>query len=102
MQEAGVENEMAISIIANIMRGTIANIESTLSPKRSLTGPIQRGDTATIRNHIKSLTNHEQKLLYSTLGHATLELTDHDKEKREAIEQALTLMIKNETTHKST
>ena len=89
MREAGVENEMAMHVITNIMRGTVSNLEKTLSPEQSLTGPIQRGDISTIMKHIESLTDMEQKHLYSALGKATLQLTEHNEEKKEKIEGAL-------------
>lgn len=89
MREAGIENEMAMHVITNIMRGTVSNLEKTLSPEQSLTGPIQRGDISTIMKHIESLTDMERKHLYSILGKATLHLTEHNKGKKEKIEGAL-------------
>ncbi|CEG59209.1 Rossmann-like and DUF2520 domain-containing protein [Legionella fallonii] len=89
MKEAGVENEMAMHVITNIMRGTVSNLEKTLSPEQSLTGPIKRGDISTIMKHIESLTDVEQKHLYSTLGKATLHLTDHNTVKKDKITNAL-------------
>lgn len=89
MREAGVENEMAMHVITNIMRGTVSNLETTLSPEQSLTGPIKRGDISTIMKHIASLTDQEQKHLYSALGKATLHLTEHNTVKKEKITSAL-------------
>ena len=91
MREAGVENEMSMHVITNIMRGTVSNLEKTLSPEQSLTGPIKRGDISTIIKHIESLTDIEQKNLYAALGKATLHLTDHGTEKKEQITSALTV-----------
>lgn len=91
MQEAGVENKMAMQVITNIMSGTVSNLEKTLSPEQSLTGPIKRGDISTIIKHVESLPNIEQKYLYSDLGKATLHLTDHSPLKKEAITSALTV-----------
>jgi predicted short-subunit dehydrogenase-like oxidoreductase (DUF2520 family) len=90
MREAGVENEMALRVITNIMQGTVSNLEKTLSLEQSLTGPIQRGDISTLMKHIDFLTDIEQKHLYSALGKATLHLTGHNKEKKEQIERVLT------------
>jgi len=78
MNEADVEHEMAMHVITNIMQGTVSNLETTLSPAKSLTGPIKRGDTSTIMNHINALTDIEQKHLYSLLGKATVDLTEHN------------------------
>lgn len=91
MKEAGVENEMAMRVITNIMQGTVSNLEKTLSPEQSLTGPIKRGDVSTIMKHIESLTDIEQKNLYAALGKATIHLTDHNNEKKEQITSALTI-----------
>lgn len=90
MEEAGVEHVMAMKIITNIMKGTVNNLEKTLSPEQSLTGPIQRGDISTIKNHMSALaSNGEQRDLYSLLGRATLNLTNHNEHKKIAIEKTL-------------
>ncbi|HRD70149.1 MAG TPA: DUF2520 domain-containing protein [Legionella sp.] len=89
MKEAGVDQEIAIPIIANLMRGSISNLEKTLSPEHALTGPIQRGDVATIKQHMDALADTEQKTLYSSLGKTTLTLTNHGSKKRRDIEEAL-------------
>lgn len=91
MKEAGVENEMAMQVITNIMRGTVSNLEKTLSPAQSLTGPIKRGDITTIMKHIASLTDIEQRHLYSVLGKATVHLTDHKGLKKDKIASALSV-----------
>lgn len=86
---AGVEREMAMHIITNLMKGALANLEKTLSPAQSLTGPIQRGDTSTVKKHMAALQNPEQKTLYSLLGKAALQLTQHRVEQKKQIEDAL-------------
>ena len=95
MKEAGVENEMAMHIITSLMRGTLSNLERTLSPEQALTGPIQRGDVLTIQSHVASLTNSDQKHLYSVLGKATIPLTSHNEEKKELIKKTLNDVIEN-------
>ncbi|MDP3268139.1 MAG: DUF2520 domain-containing protein [Legionella sp.] len=89
MKEAGVKQEIAIPIIASLMKGSISNLEKTLSPEHALTGPIQRGDVATIKQHMDALADTEQKNLYSSLGKATLTLTNHGSKKRKDIEEIL-------------
>ncbi len=91
MKDAGVEEEMAMHVITNIMRGTVSNLEKTLSPEQSLTGPIKRGDVSTIMKHMESFTDREQQHLYADLGKATLRLTDHSSVKKEKITSALTV-----------
>jgi predicted short-subunit dehydrogenase-like oxidoreductase (DUF2520 family) len=89
MKEAGVEHKLAMKVITHIMRDTVSNLEKTDLPEQSLTGPIKRGDVSTIRNHIESLSDREQKQLYSILGKATLHLTEHNTLKKDEIRSAL-------------
>lgn len=89
MKEAEVEHEMAMHIIINLMKGSVGNLEKTLSPEQSLTGPIKRGDIATIKTHMGALHDVEQKSLYASLGKATLALTQHGAEKSAGIAEAL-------------
>jgi predicted short-subunit dehydrogenase-like oxidoreductase (DUF2520 family) len=86
MEDAGVENEMAMRVITNIMRGTVSNLEKTQSPEQSLTGPIQRSDITTITKHMESFDCEERKNIYATLGKATISLTSHDESKKEELE----------------
>lgn len=85
LQEAGVEQNIAMKIIAHLMKGTVLNLEKTMSPENSLTGPIQRGDTVTIKNHLAALENAQQKDLYALLGQATMNITPHSKSKLESL-----------------
>lgn len=89
LQEVGVEHDMAIHLITTIMQSTVTNLVTTLSPKKSLTGPIQRADVSTILQHMAALSNIEQQELYSMLGKATLHLTDHSTVKKDQITTAL-------------
>ncbi|RMX18350.1 DUF2520 domain-containing protein [Legionella jordanis] len=88
LHEAGVEEQLAVQIVSNLMKGTVSNLEHNLSPERALTGPIQRADLSTIKSHLQAL-NHEQKSIYSKLGLATIPLTMHDEEEKSAIKEAL-------------
>lgn len=85
LQDAGVEQEMAMKIIVNLMKSTVFNLEKTMSPEKSLTGPIQRGDTVTIQHHLNALDSPIQKALYSLLGQATVGLTRHNNENLDAL-----------------
>lgn len=90
LTRAGVGSDMAMKIIVDLMRGTLLNLEQTQSPAHALTGPIQRGDLATIRNHLTAFEDPHQKDLYTALGKATLALTSHDKKTILALCEALT------------
>ena len=89
LQGAGIEQEMAMKIIINIMKGTVLNLEKTMSPKSSLTGPIQRGDNVTVKNHLNALDSPKQKELYSILGQATLSLTNLNQKELEELNKSL-------------
>lgn len=91
MEEADVDNEMAMQVITNIMKGTLSNLENTKSPKQALTGPIRRGDRSTIEKHMEAFTADEQRDVYAILGKATLQLTNHEPEIKEQIKEALQL-----------
>lgn len=89
MESAGIEKDMAMSMIINIMRGTVSNLEKTKSFERSLTGPIQRGDISTLKKHMNSFDTEEQKNLYALLGRATLAFTNHNDQKKQELDAVL-------------
>ncbi|HAF87743.1 MAG TPA: DUF2520 domain-containing protein [Legionellales bacterium] len=76
LKQAGVDTLMAQQVIVSLMSKTLANLQEA-SPKTALTGPIKRGDVATITQHLATLELKTQRL-YRLLGQATLELTEHD------------------------
>lgn len=90
MVEAGLESDLALRIVTNVMQGSVSCLQKTLSPKLCLSGPIQRGDLATIKKHRAALNSVAEQELYAALGEATLHLTSHDEKKKKAIEAALT------------
>ena len=72
LRHAGLTDADAWAALRPLVEGTIENLGSA-EPKDALTGPIARGDTATIVRHIESLTLDDGKL-YRALGRAALEL----------------------------
>ncbi|CAM4375955.1 MAG: hypothetical protein LEGION0403_FIIPPAGN_02054 [Legionella sp.] len=90
LTESGVENNMAMQIITNIMKGTISNLATTLSPEQSLTGPIKRGDVSTIKKHISAFSDTDTKEIYTHLGKETLKLAGHDENVKDSLTKALT------------
>jgi predicted short-subunit dehydrogenase-like oxidoreductase (DUF2520 family) len=71
------------------LRGTVANLER--GPAAALTGPIRRGDVATVRRHLAALAPEEQSL-YRELGRVALRLAREAglaDEAAEAVERAL-------------
>lgn len=87
--EAGLQKDTAIKIITNLMKGSLTNLIKTSSLEQALTGPIQRGDISTIKNHMNAFAFIEQKELYALLGKATLSLTHHNSDLKERIIKAL-------------
>ena len=87
MQQAGVDDKLAMQVITGLMRGTLSNLEQTLSPREALTGPIKRGDYETVNQHLNAI--HEKKL-YAMLGNATLPLTTLSEEKKIIFNHLLT------------
>ena len=92
LSEAGVEEQMALNIIISLMKGTLSNIEKSMSPREALTGPIKRGDVSTIKNHLSAFSDCKQRFLYSTLGKATIPLTSHDLETKTQLETDLSFI----------
>lgn len=79
LEQAGVDKELGVQMISNLMQGSVANLERTLSPVDSLTGPIKRGDISTVKHHLDNFECVEQKQLYAQLGLATLPLASLDR-----------------------
>jgi len=59
-----------------LVRATIDNVDE-LGTAAALTGPVARGDAATVAAHIDALPAHERET-YRALAAAALRLTDHD------------------------
>ncbi|MCX7206299.1 MAG: DUF2520 domain-containing protein [Proteobacteria bacterium] len=71
-QQAGISDEIAQSLIINLMQQTLANIK-VLGPAAALTGPIVRGDQSTVDKHLRVL-NSTTRRCYQSLGQATVNL----------------------------
>jgi predicted short-subunit dehydrogenase-like oxidoreductase (DUF2520 family) len=88
-RRAGVPAADARSLYLPLMRGTVANLE--LGPAEALTGPIRRGDEATVRRHLAALTSPERRL-YRELGLVALRLAREaglGEASADAVERAL-------------
>lgn len=87
--KSGVNKKIAIKIVISLMKSTVGNLEETLSPMRSLTGPIKRGDCATVDNHLKKLT-HTERDIYCSIGKELINLTTLCQDKKDQLFQILT------------
>ncbi len=72
LRHAGLSDADAWAALRPLVEGTLENL-ARAEPKDALTGPVARGDTATIVRHLESLTFDDGKL-YRELGRAALEL----------------------------
>jgi predicted short-subunit dehydrogenase-like oxidoreductase (DUF2520 family) len=90
LRHAGLSDADAWAALRPLVEGTFENL-SRHEPREALTGPIMRGDTATIQRHLESLASDDAKL-YRTLGRAALELAQKkgmEKESAEKVAAAL-------------
>ncbi|MCF7529927.1 Rossmann-like and DUF2520 domain-containing protein [Neisseria lisongii] len=65
-------DDLAQRLVYRLMKQSIENL-AALSPEQALTGPIVRGDTATVAAHLSAMTAEEQAF-YRVLAQATAEL----------------------------
>jgi len=72
LRHAGMSDADAWAALRPLVEGTFENL-SRHQPREALTGPVVRGDTATIIRHLESLAVDDAKL-YRALGRAALEL----------------------------
>lgn len=90
LRHAGLSDADAWAALRPLVEGTIENLGHH-EPREALTGPVIRGDTATIARHLESLAIDDAKL-YRALGRAALELSQKqgmDKETAERVADAL-------------
>lgn len=72
LRHAGLSDAEAWAALRPLVEGTLENL-TRQEPVAALTGPVARGDEATIRRHLESLTR-DDALLYRSLGRVALEL----------------------------
>jgi len=90
LRHAGLSDADAWAALRPLVEGTFDNL-SRHEPREALTGPLVRGDTATIVRHLESLAVDDAKL-YRALGRAALELaqkTGMDEQTAEKVAEAL-------------
>jgi predicted short-subunit dehydrogenase-like oxidoreductase (DUF2520 family) len=85
MVRAGVPEDEALAAVLPLARGSLENL-SRLGPIQALTGPVARGDTETVRLHLRTLEPRERRL-YAVLGSVLVELASEGGLGPEAAEQ---------------
>jgi predicted short-subunit dehydrogenase-like oxidoreductase (DUF2520 family) len=63
-EEAGVARSAAIGPLSLLAEGTLANIRAVGIPQ-ALTGPIERGDVATVKRHVSAMMHERMAGIYS-------------------------------------
>lgn len=86
MMEAGLSEDAARTGVRALMAGTLANVAD--EGPAALTGPIARGDAATVRAHLAALPA-DVRPLYIALGRVTLEMANLDPAARAAVGKEL-------------
>jgi predicted short-subunit dehydrogenase-like oxidoreductase (DUF2520 family) len=74
LRHAGLSDEQAWEALQPLVRGTFENLLRD-GPSAALTGPVLRGDVATIARHLEALTLDDANL-YRALGRAALEVAE--------------------------
>jgi predicted short-subunit dehydrogenase-like oxidoreductase (DUF2520 family) len=72
LEEAGLGRDAALAALVPLARATLDNVAAA-GPAGALTGPIARGDAATLRRHLSALP-HRDAELYRAVGRETLRL----------------------------
>ena len=93
--DAGVSEKDAWSVLGPLIEGTMANIKR-VGPVEALTGPIARGDVATINAHLEKISEMQPELepLYKALCLHTVDVAKRKKTLGEDAEKALTDRLK--------
>ena len=71
--EAGIAPELATRIYFPLLAGAVNNL-GRLRPADALTGVVRRGDLASIRAHLATLSSDHDRVLYARLGLEALRL----------------------------
>lgn len=73
LERLDIERTAALGLLSPLLRGTLTNIKNLGIPQ-GLTGPIARGDLATVKKHVEALGEKAPELLelYARLGLETI------------------------------
>ena len=73
LQEMGWSEKESLAALMPLVEGQLANMRR-LGPVRGLTGPIRRGDSATVERHVSAMRDPEKARIYRMLGLVALEI----------------------------
>ncbi|MEW6214416.1 MAG: DUF2520 domain-containing protein [Nitrospirota bacterium] len=97
-EAAGIGSQDSLNALMPLIKGTVKNIE-TLGIPSALTGPISRGDTGVIEDHLKAISNERPWMvrLYSELGRYTVKVaTEKGTIKEDEAKRIISLFDKYE------
>ncbi|HEY0779026.1 MAG TPA: DUF2520 domain-containing protein [Gemmatirosa sp.] len=91
---AGVDAEGARGAVRHLLASAAANVGAAAETASALTGPVARGDAATVARHLAALAGHpDADALYRSLARATVDLArGPDPPHRAALERIDTLL----------
>ena len=87
-QEAGIDDEKALQVCVDLAQSVLNNIKQSNSLKKSLTGPLARGDINTIKQHLSPMSPNT-KALYQALANNLLKLCEHPPHTEKALSEIL-------------
>ena len=73
LSQIGWSEKESLEALMPLVEGQLANMRK-LGPVRGLTGPIRRGDAATVERHLAAIGDREQAAIYRMLGLVALEI----------------------------
>jgi len=92
LRRAGIKDKAAVNILWPLVEGTLQTVKH-FDRASALTGPISRGDAATVRRHLAALKKFPAaREIYRTLGREALKLAEKKNlppEKIKALKRAL-------------
>lgn len=95
--QAGMDAVQAKDIVDHLMQGSLDNIRQSPTMASALTGPLMRGDSATISQHLAALENSQTRTLYEAAAYATLSLTNLSDKNKAEITQCFLLPRSDQT-----
>lgn len=90
LKTAGISAATGQAMMHHLMQDTLNHLKIHSSPADVITGPIERGDQSTIRNHLIALKDHRiKKAIYQSLGYATLDIVNISDKKKASLKLLL-------------
>lgn len=98
LMDCGFSREDAVELTTPLVQNNIKALLHS-SPEEALTGPIERGDTETVKKHLSVLTEAEKEV-YLRLGEMVLEIAGRKNPERDyqTMIQLLNDMCRNRRT----